>query len=85
MSLSERLDKIRSQPKLQNQQQVRIQESRLPRCVLTRLTQTAVVLSAVEDTLKGQHSDPTPTAYFAALLSLLAQYISSSRGIVNKE
>ncbi|KAK4964360.1 pre-rRNA processing protein [Elasticomyces elasticus] len=67
MSLSERLDKIRSQPKLQNQQQ------------------TAVVLSAVEDTLKGQHSDPTPTAYFAALLSLLAQYISSSRGIVNKE
>ncbi|KAF2141341.1 uncharacterized protein K452DRAFT_318978 [Aplosporella prunicola CBS 121167] len=66
-SLNERLDKIRSQPKLQNQQQ------------------TAVVLSAVEDTLRDQKSDFTPTAYFAALLSLLAQYISAQKGIVNKE
>ncbi|KAF2090195.1 NUC173-domain-containing protein [Saccharata proteae CBS 121410] len=67
MSLNERLDKIRSQPKLQNQQQ------------------TALVLSAVEDTLRDQKSDFTPTAYFAALLSLLGQYISSEKGIVNKE
>ncbi|KKY22497.1 putative 90s preribosome component rrp12 [Diplodia seriata] len=67
MSLNERLDKIRSSPKLQNQQQ------------------TAVVLSAVEDTLRDQKSDFTPTAYFAALLSLLAQYISPQKGIVNKE
>lgn len=67
MSLTERLDKIRSQPKLQNQKE------------------TAVVLGAVEDTLRDQKSDFTPTAYFAALLSLLVQYISSSKGIVNKE
>ena len=67
MSLTERLDKIRSSPKLQNQQQ------------------TAVVLNAIEDTLRTQNSEPTPTAYFAALLSLLAQYISHDKGIVNKE
>jgi len=35
--------------------------------------QTAVVLSAVEDSLKEQKSERTPTAYFAALLSLLKQ------------
>lgn len=46
--------------------------------------QTGVVLSAVEDTLRDQKSDFTPTAYFAALLSLLTQYISSA-GIVNKD
>jgi ribosomal RNA-processing protein 12 len=67
MSLSERLDKIRSSPKLQNQQQ------------------TSVVLNAIEDTLRGQNSEFTPTAYFAALLSLLGQYISHEKGIVNKE
>ncbi|KAF2210958.1 hypothetical protein CERZMDRAFT_44286 [Cercospora zeae-maydis SCOH1-5] len=67
MSLQERLDKIRSSPKLQNQQQ------------------TSVVLNAIEDTLRTQKSEPTPTAYFAALLSLLGQYISSDKGIVNKE
>ena len=67
MSLSERLDKIRSSPKLQNQQQ------------------TGVVLHAIEDTLRGQNSEPTPTAYFAALLSLLGQNISNEKGIVNKE
>ncbi|OCK83237.1 NUC173-domain-containing protein [Lepidopterella palustris CBS 459.81] len=67
MSLTERLAKIRSSPRLQNQQQ------------------TAVVLNAVEDTLRDQNSEFTPTAYFAALLSLLSQYISSDKGIVNKE
>ncbi|KAF2768049.1 NUC173-domain-containing protein [Teratosphaeria nubilosa] len=66
-SLPERLDKIRSSPKLQNQQQ------------------TAVVLNAIEDTLRQQKSESTPTAYFAALLSLLGQYISIEKGIVNKE
>lgn len=35
--------------------------------------QTAIVLSAVEETLKEQKSERTPTAYFAALLSLLKQ------------
>lgn len=46
--------------------------------------QTAVVLSAVEDTLRDQKADNTPTAYFAALLALLGQSISSN-GIVNKD
>ncbi|KAK2756780.1 hypothetical protein FQN54_005226 [Arachnomyces sp. PD_36] len=46
---------------------------------------TAVVLSAVEDTLRDQHADFTPTAYFAALLALLGQSISSEQGIVNKD
>ncbi|GAB7329999.1 hypothetical protein MBLNU13_g01693t1 [Cladosporium sp. NU13] len=67
MSLNERLDKIRSSPKLQSVQQ------------------TAVVLNAIEDTLRSQKSDTTPTSYFAALLSLLPQYISAEKGIVNKE
>ncbi|KAI9812395.1 MAG: hypothetical protein M1832_000430 [Thelocarpon impressellum] len=47
--------------------------------------QTAVVLSAVEDTLRDQKADFTPTAYFAAVLALLSQSISSSTGLVNKE
>lgn len=67
MALEERFAKIRSSPKLQNQQQ------------------TAVVLNAVEDTLRSQKSEPTPTAYFAALLSLSSQYITTEKGIVNKE
>ena len=46
---------------------------------------TGVVLSAVEDTLREQESEFTPTAYFAALLSLLNQHVSSSTGIVNKD
>ncbi|KAF2862538.1 NUC173-domain-containing protein [Piedraia hortae CBS 480.64] len=66
MSLEEKLEKIRSSPKLQNQQQ------------------TAVVLSAVEDTLRHQQNSPTPTAYFAALLSLLGQFITED-GVSNKE
>lgn len=64
-SLNDRLERIRSQPKLQNQQQ------------------HAVVLSAIDDTLRSQKSEPTPTAYFAALLGLLAQYVSAEKGIVN--
>ncbi|KAF2154013.1 NUC173-domain-containing protein [Myriangium duriaei CBS 260.36] len=67
MSLTERLDKIRSSPKLQNQQH------------------TAVVLNSIDDTLKAEKAEPTPTAYFAALLSLLGQYVSSENGIVNKD
>ncbi|KAI1269476.1 NUC173-domain-containing protein [Xylariaceae sp. FL1019] len=37
--------------------------------------QTVVVLSAVEETLKEQNTPPSPTAYFAALLALLAQSV----------
>lgn len=44
-----------------------------------------MILNAVEDTLKSQNSQSTPTAYFAALLALLGQYISTEKGIVNKE
>ena len=43
-----------------------------------------MVLTAVEDTLKEQNCDPTPTGYFAALLALLNQSLSPN-GIVNKE
>ncbi|KAF2460205.1 NUC173 domain-containing protein [Lineolata rhizophorae] len=71
MSLDAKLDKIRSSPKLQNQQQASIP--------------TAVVLSAIEETLRTQKSEATPTAYFAALLSLLGQHISAEKGIVNKD
>lgn len=42
------------------------------------------MLHAVEDTLRDQKTGPTPTAYFAALLALLGQYISS-KGVVNKD
>lgn len=60
-------------------------------CIATCLTpwltyiQTAVVLSAIEDTLRAQNHDFTPTAYFAALLALLSQSISPSNGLVNKD
>ncbi|KAH0058395.1 NUC173-domain-containing protein, partial [Aureobasidium melanogenum] len=63
MSLNERLDKIRSQPKLSGMQQ------------------TAVVLGAVEDTLRAQNAEQTPTAYFAALLSLLAQFDMANKEV----
>ena len=67
-TLEERLDRIRSSPKLQNQQQ------------------TAVVLHAIDDTLQAQNGERTPTAYFAALLSLLSQNLSvEQKGIVKTE
>lgn len=43
-----------------------------------------MVLSAIEDTLRQQKSDFTPTAYFAALLSLLSRQITD-QGPTNKE
>ncbi|KAH8811744.1 NUC173 domain-containing protein [Xylogone sp. PMI_703] len=46
--------------------------------------QTAVVLSAVEDTLRDQKTEASPTAYFAALLALLRQSVTSN-GVVNKD
>ncbi|KAH7392513.1 pre-rRNA processing protein-like protein Rrp12 [Pyrenochaeta sp. MPI-SDFR-AT-0127] len=46
--------------------------------------QTHVLLSAIEDTLRQQKSDFTPTAYFAALLSLLPRQITA-QGIANKD
>lgn len=63
----------------------RLEQIRSSRTKLQNQQQTAVVLSAVEDTLRDQKSEFTPTAYFAALLSLLNQYVSSTAGIVNKE
>ncbi|KUI67095.1 Ribosomal RNA-processing protein 12 [Cytospora mali] len=44
--------------------------------------QTAVILQAVESTLKEQNSEPTPTAYFAALLALLGQKKDLATSIV---
>jgi ribosomal RNA-processing protein 12 len=46
--------------------------------------QTAIVLSAVEDTLRDQNIEPSPTGYFTALLALLRQSISSA-GVVSKD
>ncbi|KAI1447418.1 NUC173-domain-containing protein [Annulohypoxylon stygium] len=45
--------------------------------------QTGVILKAVEETLKDQNTQPTPTGYFAALLALLNQ--SLENGNINKE
>lgn len=47
--------------------------------------QNALVLKAIDDTLKEQNSALTPTAYFAALLSLLNQHVSANTGVINKE
>ncbi|PSS00524.1 NUC173 domain-domain-containing protein [Coniella lustricola] len=41
--------------------------------------QTSVILQAVESTLKEQNAEPTPTAYFAALLALLDKTSSSGQ------
>lgn len=84
MSLTEKLDKIRS-PKLQNQREVGLGPIPRPFQPPTDRKQTSVVLSAVEDTLRDQKYGSTPTAYFAALLALLSQSVSPSNGIVNKE
>ncbi|KAF2829926.1 NUC173-domain-containing protein [Ophiobolus disseminans] len=46
--------------------------------------QTHVLLSAIDDTLRQQNSERTPTAYFAALLSLLSRQITE-QGIANKD
>ena len=40
--------------------------------------QTCVVLSSIEDTLRDQKTDFTPTAYFAALLAILRQIPTTS-------
>src|ERR1017187_9812130 len=45
---------------------------------------TAIVLSAVEDTLRDQKTEFSPTGYFAALLALLRQSITRN-GVVNKD
>ncbi|OTA57266.1 pre-rRNA processing protein Rrp12 [Hypoxylon sp. EC38] len=45
--------------------------------------QTGVILKAVEETLKEQNTQPTPTGYFAALLALLNQSLET--GKINKE
>ncbi|KAL8811001.1 MAG: hypothetical protein Q9200_002140 [Gallowayella weberi] len=47
--------------------------------------QTAIILSAVEDTLREQKHNQTPTAYFAALLALLGQAVIPSNGTANKD
>ena len=44
-----------------------------------------MVLHAVEDTLRVQKCDASPTAYFAALLAILGQSVSADDGILNKD
>ncbi|KAJ4336725.1 pre-rRNA processing protein [Ascochyta clinopodiicola] len=51
---------------------------------LQSVQQSQVVLLAIEDTLRQQKADFTPTAYFAALLSLLGRQITD-QGLVNKD
>ncbi|KAL8901420.1 MAG: hypothetical protein Q9192_000571 [Flavoplaca navasiana] len=45
--------------------------------------ETAIVLSAVEATLKEQHHSQTPTGYFVALLALLTQANLPNNGVAN--
>jgi len=52
--------------------------------VLTSPPQTHVLLAAIEDTLRQQQAAPTPTAYFAALLSLLPRQLTA-QGIASKD
>ena len=82
-SLIEKLEKIRS-PKLQNQREV---QAVLPKPAQHPADhrQTAVVLSAVEDTLRDQKIGNRPPAYFAALIALLSQSTSARNAVVNKE
>ncbi|KAF3050541.1 hypothetical protein E8E11_010215 [Didymella keratinophila] len=51
---------------------------------LQSVQQSQVVLAAIEDTLRQQNSEFSPTAYFAALLSLLGRQITD-QGLANKE
>lgn len=46
-------------------------------------SQTGIVLSAVEDTLRDQKTEASPNGYFAALLALLRQAVSNTG--VNKD
>ncbi|KAL8778134.1 MAG: hypothetical protein Q9213_007550 [Squamulea squamosa] len=82
MSLEKKLEKIRS-PKLQNQKEVSL--TLFPQVPAADELKTAIVLSAVEDTLKEQQHDQIPTAYFAALLALLNQAIASPNGVGNTD
>ena len=83
MSLEERLTRIRDSPKLQSAAQVSF-NPKMSDFVVLRNFKTAVVLSAIEDTLHQQNSGLTPTAYFAALLALLGRQVTSE-GITSKE
>ena len=47
------------------------------------LPQVRVVLSAVQDTLRDQKTEPTATAYFSVVLVLLGQSIPASDGVLN--
>ncbi|KAH8687546.1 armadillo-type protein [Tricladium varicosporioides] len=59
----------------------KLDKIRMPK--LQNQHQTHVVLSAVEDTLRDQNTEPSPTGYFAALLALLRQSVSTAN--VNKD
>ncbi|KAL8658175.1 MAG: hypothetical protein Q9226_001202 [Calogaya cf. arnoldii] len=61
----------------------RLDKIRSPK--LQNQKETAIVLSAVEDTLKEQHHDQTPTGYLAALLALLSQANIPKNGTINND
>ncbi len=50
-----------------------------------KIPQARVVLSAVEDTLREQKTEATPTAYFAVVLALLGQSCSPSKGVIKAD
>ncbi|CUS13553.1 unnamed protein product [Tuber aestivum] len=62
--------------------EVKLEKIRSPN--LQNQQQVAVVLSAVEDILREQKTEFMPTAYFAALLSLLQQATSTS-AVLNRD
>ncbi|KAL8730322.1 MAG: hypothetical protein Q9181_004709, partial [Wetmoreana brouardii] len=62
----------------------RLEKIRSPK--LQNQRETAIVLSAVEDTLRDEKHNQSPVAYFAALLALLSQaIIVPSNGTINKD
>ncbi|KAL8972005.1 MAG: hypothetical protein Q9183_000782 [Haloplaca sp. 2 TL-2023] len=61
----------------------RLEKIRSPK--LQNQRETAIVLAAVEDTLKDEKHSQSPTAYFVALLALLGQATAPSNGSINKD
>ncbi|KAL8873369.1 MAG: hypothetical protein Q9174_001154 [Haloplaca sp. 1 TL-2023] len=61
----------------------RLEKIRSPK--LQNQRETAIVLAAVEDTLKDEKHNQSPTAYFVALLALLGQATAPPNGSINKD
>ena len=72
MSMEEKVDKKFRQPNLEGQKHVMLLQQHRP-AQLANCKQTRNTLNSIEETLKAQNVDFTPTAYFAAALALLKQ------------